>query len=308
MGVDVVGRVSGAGRIALVLAPELVRPPGATALIVTLTGFLTVPLLAFGAVSFKSPHGSRMRLAAAGLGGALVLGALTFGVSQRWADPIASFSVRHGVRTAALGSVLLLCAGVFWTRTRETRSWAVAITSGCCLVLALNQFVYAATLLRVASVPALGGRAAEELLLSAANLISLDIAITAGICLGMILLLVEEHQRAEQALFESVHRARAVAEENAALQDEISKRQLIERELRDSEDRYRDLVEHSEALICTHDLEGRILSFNGSARRPSGIRAPSCRGCRSATFSILKWPASSTATSTPFASTAPQAD
>ena len=265
-------------RIALVLTPELVRPPGATALIVTLTGFITVPLLAFGAVSFKSPHRVSLRLAAAGLGGALVLGALTFGASQRWADPIASFSVRHGVRTAALGSVLLLCAGVFWTRTRETRSSAAAITSGCCLVLALNQFVYGATLLRVASVPALGGRAAEELLLSAANLISLDIAITAGICLGMILLLVEEHQRAEQALFESVHRARAVADENAALQDEFSKRQLIERELRDSEDRYRDLVEHSEALMCTHDLEGRILSFNRFSAQALGYSSAELQG------------------------------
>jgi len=32
--------------------------------------------------------------------------------------------------------------------------------------------------------------------------------------------------------------------------------------LRESEDRYRDLVEHSQDLICTHDLEGRILSAN----------------------------------------------
>jgi two-component system, cell cycle sensor histidine kinase and response regulator CckA len=32
--------------------------------------------------------------------------------------------------------------------------------------------------------------------------------------------------------------------------------------LRASEDRYRDLVEHSQDLICTHDLEGRLLSVN----------------------------------------------
>jgi len=30
----------------------------------------------------------------------------------------------------------------------------------------------------------------------------------------------------------------------------------------ESEDRYRDLVEHSHDLICTHDLEGQILSVN----------------------------------------------
>jgi hypothetical protein len=38
--------------------------------------------------------------------------------------------------------------------------------------------------------------------------------------------------------------------------------QQTEEALRRSEDRYRDLVEHSHDLICTHDLEGRILSVN----------------------------------------------
>src|SRR5215207_5504654 len=33
-------------------------------------------------------------------------------------------------------------------------------------------------------------------------------------------------------------------------------------ELRESEDRYRDLVESSHELMCTHDLEGRILTVN----------------------------------------------
>ena len=43
-----------------------------------------------------------------------------------------------------------------------------------------------------------------------------------------------------------------------------------EQELRASEDRYRDLVEHSEDLICTHDLEGRILSCNPAPARLLG--------------------------------------
>src|SRR6202007_341710 len=33
-------------------------------------------------------------------------------------------------------------------------------------------------------------------------------------------------------------------------------------ELRESEDRYRDLVENSHDLICTHDLQGRLVSVN----------------------------------------------
>src|SRR5207253_8629013 len=38
-----------------------------------------------------------------------------------------------------------------------------------------------------------------------------------------------------------------------------------EEELRESEERYRDLVENSRELICTHDLEGVILSANRAA-------------------------------------------
>ena len=52
-----------------------------------------------------------------------------------------------------------------------------------------------------------------------------------------------------------------VARMIGALTD-ISERKRADEQLLESEDRYRDLVEHSSDLMCTHDLKGRLLSVN----------------------------------------------
>jgi formate hydrogenlyase transcriptional activator len=51
---------------------------------------------------------------------------------------------------------------------------------------------------------------------------------------------------------------------------DISDRRQTEEALRENEDRYRDLVENSEDLVCTHDLEGNLLSVNPMPARLLG--------------------------------------
>lgn len=59
---------------------------------------------------------------------------------------------------------------------------------------------------------------------------------------------------------------------------DITERKRAGEDLHRSEEKYRDLVEGSEALICLHDLEGRLLAINPAAARGLGDEPASLVG------------------------------
>jgi PAS domain S-box-containing protein len=258
------------------LPPDWAALRAGLALAMLVAGFLQIPLLLFGAWSLDSPGRPTRRWVMAGIGFAVALGALCFALSLLFRDqPLGSFTVRNVARTLLLAGALFVCAAIFFRRRRVTRSQAAVVTGAFCVLYGVDQSLYTAALVsRWTLDPDVWiRRFLDPAVIVTSPLFLVDLVASCGICLGLMLLLLEEHQRAERALLESVTRSDEAAVRNAALQAEIDERRRVERALRESEDRYRDLVEHSEDLICTHDLSGRLLSANSGLARILGYTA-----------------------------------
>jgi len=65
-------------------------------------------------------------------------------------------------------------------------------------------------------------------------------------------------------------RAEEIAVANRVLEREMANRSVIERALRESEQRYRDLTEKSQGFIWIHDFDGRLLTVNPAAAHALG--------------------------------------
>src|SRR5271169_244425 len=59
-------------------------------------------------------------------------------------------------------------------------------------------------------------------------------------------------------------------EKRRAAQAKLAESEPIRRAFHENEDWYQDLVEHSQDLLCIHDLEGRLLSVNPAPARVLG--------------------------------------
>ena len=113
---------------------------------------------------------------------------------------------------------------------RATRSWAGLITGLFCFTYSLDQFFYSLTFAgilvrRFAAhfVPRFVPLENLEALFQS-RLLFLDLVNTCGICLGIVLLLVEQYQRTERDLEESHRRSYGLVAMNSRLQSEIQER------------------------------------------------------------------------------------
>ena len=248
----------GLGRLALAFPGDWTIAKVVVVFLTTLVGFLMVPPLIFGAVSFRRA-GSVSRLAAQiALAGAAAAAVITFLVSLQFTSPpLLSFSIRHAPRTLLLGATLFFCGWVFFERVRRTGSRAALVTGLSCVAYGIDQSIYTGAQLSVLfggpAAAALGG-AGRGSLAASASLLYVDLALMCGLCLGMVLLLVEEHRRAERALVESTERYQ------------------VERAIRLSDQRFAAVFRSNPCAMAIMSLAtDRFLDVNQTFERVSGF-------------------------------------
>jgi PAS domain S-box-containing protein len=246
--------------LVLHLATEWTLLKSSLILFSVLSRFLQIPLLVFAAWSMRSQDERLRRSLKPGVGLALIAGALSFTVSFIYRDqPVISYSLRSMPQTVGLTVASFFYAFSFFERWQRNRSSSATVLAGiACLLYALDQGLYSVSYLRsliagpdaVLRQPLLPFLVRQGFvlrqpfdlpLLVHPVVFFLDGVSSWGLCLGMVLLVMEEHQQAGSA-----------------------------KPLKMNEDRYLDLAQHSKDLLCTHDLQGRLLSISPAPARILG--------------------------------------
>jgi len=277
------GLYLGLGTLALPLSADWTLAKGTLVVLASVSGFLPPPLLVFGARSMESRDLPTPQWQRAGLALAIAVGVLTVIVSLAWSDPLESFYVRLAPRTLALASALLYCAWVFLSEWSRTGSRASLITGSVCLLYGTTQGLYGAALIgRMGGAATVLGSVVDPIIDWRPQLFWIDLANVYGICIGLVLLFVEDYQRSQQALQESVSRRQQVAGKNLALQAEIGVRRRAEHALQRSEEKFAAAF-HSNpcAMAITLFDEGRIVDVNDVLLRQSGYERSELIGSNS---------------------------
>ncbi|HEV8075062.1 MAG TPA: PAS domain S-box protein, partial [Candidatus Acidoferrum sp.] len=251
-------------------------------------GILQSLLLALGGLSWRVPERSLQQMFRAGLWATLALAALAFwsGYVLR-AHRDASFAARNLPRTLTMMAALGYCCVVFFGQWRRKGSWAALMSGAFCMFYAMDQVSY--TIDYVGILRKYFGNGTEitpnpidhvQVLLGS-PLFFLDLVHICGICLGMILLLVEQSQSTERNLEVSERRRLGLAVNNVELQAEIDERQRVELALRESEAKFRLVAETAPCAIWI--LQGeRLVYVNRYAESLSGYS-------REELFSMNPW-------------------
>lgn len=234
------------------------------------SGLLQPVLLVLGGLSWSSPNRPTKRWLWWGISLAVSTATVCFVAAFFLrANPLSSFATRNIPRTLTQASALFFCFGVFWQHFRKTRSFAAAITGFFCFTYACDQILYFLSFSEMAAnhwgfqYPGLLHRVASLVAFDHGWLLYLDLADTCGICLGMILLLLERHQVTASDLEASERRRLGLAVDNVSLQIQIRERERIESELRHSEEFTRQVVLNSPmAMIVSRRPSERVEFVN----------------------------------------------
>jgi len=233
------------------VGPEWTPTKMGLVLAVLVFGMLQPLLLAMGGLSWQLPEQSVRKLFWSGIVVTLVMSAAAFAAGYALReDRMASFAARNLPRTLSMMGALAYCCIVFVRQWRKNRSWAALMSGAFCLLYAVNQVSYTIdfvdilrTYLGAANVAPNPFDSVQALLGS--PLFFLDLVDICGICLGMILLLVEESHLTQRDLEVSERQRLGLAVNNVELQAEIDERHRAESALRASEERILQILQGS---------------------------------------------------------------